>query len=274
MIRIQGFTSKPITIFVATLLLGSCTTTNLDISNSNLVNSIAYTSALTILQRQNIKSGQYTSSCKTGTRKKILNYPNYEGLPVEECVYENNKLIAYVVNLNPKPKQIATWVANACLSLKNANQRKCAKTLLTSMKKSNGYQFNIAGTVVESGKASGCPHGKHYYIQFRDGVTVRLEDEDRLCLFEERSIEQQKADSRSTNLRAYFYSRMSTLQLHQYEKITNTQLPKTTIRHIRRQQYHATLEWLAKSRESYITAWKTGNYSFLNYKAKSLVGEF
>jgi len=125
----------------------------------------------------------------------------YEGYPVYKCDYESvdagsgyfKPVSASVLILNPSAKQLAAWAIHAC-RVNGATDDKMLSCLISLRKhvaNSNGAQFPIAGSVIESICNSSTSTGsckKHpktnYEISaleprntiFRDGVAIYIEE--------------------------------------------------------------------------------------------------
>lgn len=120
--------------------------------------------------------------------------PGYKGFPTKRCRYKSadageghfERLSAEVILLNPSSKQLAAWSVSAC-SINNTPQAamaKCLSKLRDHVIGSNGAQFPVVGSVVESP----CSRGKERpsckglekddrsrrptHTWFRDGLSI------------------------------------------------------------------------------------------------------
>jgi hypothetical protein len=121
--------------------------------------------------------------------------PGYEEFPTKRCSYADADagngifpaLNAEVIVLNPSSRQLAAWSFHACRTngATDATMPKCLKELRDRIIKSNGAQFPVVGSVVESYCASSqqygdCPSLMKFHSPwlrprntwFRDGVSV------------------------------------------------------------------------------------------------------
>jgi hypothetical protein len=118
--------------------------------------------------------------------------PGYEGFPTKRCSYADTDagqglfpaLRAEVIVLNPSSRQLAAWSIHACRAngAQDSAMQKCLQNLRDHVVASNGAQFPIVGSVVESY----CNSSSHYgdcaktatqwrrprNTWFRDGVAV------------------------------------------------------------------------------------------------------
>jgi hypothetical protein len=127
-----------------------------------------------------------------------VSVPGYEGFPTRRCRYENadagagvfGSLVAEVVILNPSSTQLSIWSINACRSngAAESSMGKCLSSLRKHVVHSNGAQFPVVGSVVESycnssvryGACDELPKGDKWrrprHTWFRDGVSVDYKD--------------------------------------------------------------------------------------------------
>ena len=136
-----------------------------------------------------------------GGKCSDVTVPGYEGFPAKRCAYENADagagvfppLPAEVIVLNPSSEQLASWSVNACRTngALNPAMPKCLAALRNSIINSNGAQFPIVGSVVESYCNSSNKYGDCGKLKkksktnqwlrprntwFRDGVSVDYKD--------------------------------------------------------------------------------------------------
>lgn len=126
--------------------------------------------------------------------------PGYEEFPAKRCSYSTADagkgafplLAAEVIVLNPSSRQLASWSINACRTngAKDSEMPNCLSKLRSFILGSNGAQFPIVGSAVESYCNSGAYGGceglakvskTHKGLQprhtwFRDGVSVDYSD--------------------------------------------------------------------------------------------------
>ena len=86
--------------------------------------------------------------------------PGYEGYPTKRCAYDDADagagvypaLHAQVILLDPSSRQLAAWSIHACRSngAGDAAMPVCLTKLRTDALKSNGAQFPVVGSIVES----------------------------------------------------------------------------------------------------------------------------
>ncbi len=138
--------------------------------------------------RSRYTEGKSASDCRDVT------VPGYEGFPTQRCTYENADagvgmfpaLKAQVIILDPSAQQLAAWSINACRvnGATDASMPKCLDRLRNNIIVSNGAQFPVVGSVVESycnssgayGECKSLPKNSPWlrprHTWFRDGVSV------------------------------------------------------------------------------------------------------
>ncbi|MER8665450.1 hypothetical protein NKH34_30660 [Mesorhizobium sp. M1148] len=141
--------------------------------------------------------GRYTEGTG-GKACRDVAVPGYEGLPTKRCTYAEADagkgrfppLNAEVIVLNPSSQQLASWSINACRTngAPAAAMPKCLEKLRNSIESSNGAQFPVVGSVVESYCNSSNKYGacgtldetsvwlRPRHTWFRDGVAVDYKD--------------------------------------------------------------------------------------------------
>lgn len=97
--------------------------------------------------------------------------PGYEGFPTKRCIYASVDagkkaflpLSAQVILLQPSAQQLASWSVQACRAVgaNNSQMPTCLAELRSHVMNSNGAQFAVAGSVVESrcNSSSAYPNG-------------------------------------------------------------------------------------------------------------------
>lgn len=123
----------------------------------------------------------------------------YEGFPTKRCAYDNvdagaglyPPLHAQVILLDPSSRQLAAWSIHACRinGATDATMPGCLEALRAHVIGSNGAQFPVVGSVIESycnssrlyGNCSDLRKAKSPWIRprhtwFRDGVSVDYKD--------------------------------------------------------------------------------------------------
>lgn len=225
-------------------------------------------------------------ACIPGTGTLDTHVQGYEGLPVKRCVYwygrPNVLPKALVYTLYPTKEQLAKWVEKACSSISSVPQETCGKGLVGYMSSSNSLTYVVKGNFLElGGDISGCPDsGRVYNVQFRDGINVAIPnvpaapggDKYKLCWDGNLAIDEQEADAAQSDVNYYFLGRVAMIDLDDYERLTDTQVPTTTEHDDGRGRDHPSAEWGRLNRESYINAIKTGDYTMLDLIAKQLYG--
>lgn len=120
-----------------------------------------------------------------------VSVPGYEDFPTMRCSYASldagkrpffQPLPAEVIVLNPSSEQLAAWGIHACRINDAADMSKCLVSLRDHVKRQNGAQFPVAGSVVESkcstmeAGCDGLPDDSVLraprHTWFRDGVSV------------------------------------------------------------------------------------------------------
>ncbi|MBC2807012.1 hypothetical protein C3Y94_028195 [Rhizobium ruizarguesonis] len=118
----------------------------------------------------------------------------YAGLPVKRCFYPRTQtankhrnsatLIAVVWMLNPDPPTIAKWIGAACPKIDVESEADCGRRIASYVLTQNGAQFPVAGHVLETQSEAGCAVSVPgcegdvlIYLPFRDGVTVKLQND-------------------------------------------------------------------------------------------------
>lgn len=136
-------------------------------------------------------AGRYLEG--TGTCTDVV-VPGYERFPTKRCSYETadagegvfDPLPAQVIVLNPSAQQLAAWSINACRANGAQDQSiiSCSGEIRKHVVSSNGAQFPVAGSVVESYCNSSTRYGscedldptsewrRPRHTWFRDGVSV------------------------------------------------------------------------------------------------------
>lgn len=208
----------------------------------------------------NIRPGQYVAgSCKNS------NIPdhNYDEFTVLRCTYKQQPLSGVVYVLNPTAKQVAVWIASACLTNNLAEEADCARRLTSHMRRSNSFIFPIAGDVIEPagslGRSCANKHGNgdvlvHTY--FRDGVTIETE-RDFTC--ESYQISEEEADTEAFKKpkKVMNVGRVAAIHRELYAKLMEVSTPTDD-------------QWRTIVRDSYLDAIRTGNYTLLNLVARHL----
>lgn len=119
-----------------------------------------------------------------------VGFEAYVGLPVQRCLYSRSQektdhrnaatLTAVVWMLNPDDAHLAKWIGTACKKAKASSKSDCGRKLAYYILKQNGAQFAVAGHVIETQREAGCDSciaDALIYLPFRDGVTVKLQDD-------------------------------------------------------------------------------------------------
>jgi hypothetical protein len=150
--------------------------------------------AATIVAWSKTTRGRYTEGT-TPDACTDVKVSGYEGFPTKRCKYESADagkgifpaLPAEVIVLNPSAKQLAAWSIAACRTngAKDAAMPDCLERLLSHVVRSNGAQYPVAGSVVESYCNSSSSYGtcesllkskgdglRPRHTWFRDGVSI------------------------------------------------------------------------------------------------------
>jgi len=123
-----------------------------------------------------------------------LGLEKYAGLPIKRCFYPRSQiasnhtnaatLIAVVWMLNPEATTIAKWIGTACTKAGVKSEAECGRRIARYVLTQNGAQFPVAGHVLETQSEAGCPVSVAgcegdvlIYLPFRDGVTVKLQND-------------------------------------------------------------------------------------------------
>jgi hypothetical protein len=109
-----------------------------------------------------------------------LNYPKWEGFPVQLCHYEEQSKIdpkqivtAKTYMLLPSSDMLARWTVTACADVGSTDTKKCIETLVSTAKiASSGNIFPVAGYIPESRSSAGGAGHEILCLPFRDGVTA------------------------------------------------------------------------------------------------------
>lgn len=102
-------------------------------------------------------------------RCRKAQYPGWEGFPLRRCRYSVPDVLGHksteVIMLNPRARQLARWMNNACEGRAEGCQSLLAERILLQ----SSAQFVVAGVVLEDMR----PVDRHYEMYcFRHGVRV------------------------------------------------------------------------------------------------------
>ncbi|SCM79566.1 conserved exported hypothetical protein [uncultured Pleomorphomonas sp.] len=230
---------------------------------ADIEGSVAYKAALSAVGAKLEPGSRYTDNCLQGSGTISKEYKGYEGYPVKRCVYVQGELTGLNYTMHPSKEQLSRWIAYACIRTGTKKQADCGTTLFNELWDNNNAQFNVAGNVIEKGKAANCDEPSILYnIEFRDGVTVKLASETFICLKGARSIAQQEADAVGIIEKYRNWARVAALHINVYDKITGKKLTDLD------QQK----PWGKYSQLVQLTAWDDGVNALLNVKAESIYG--
>lgn len=209
----------------------------------------------------------YMAERKIRTERHL---PGWEGFPVQLYEYHTGRdtvagvrKVGRVYLLNPSPKKLATWIANACCHTTGALDYRHSQQLLRWIAGQSGGQFPVLGVVYEAMER---PQVYYPYL-FKDGVTVYLADSTWFA-----------ADQHCTEA-----------QLNHYLTLTNRDLKPYTGRYARicsttREQYlhnggteavgrsttreERVVHWLEVVRQLYQQAWRSDRNALIEAWAR------
>lgn len=211
---------------------------------------------------------------------------DYKGLPVQDCSpvrpTEANptlQLKGRALLLLPTASQAAEWIVSACESQKQKGEalRQCARKVLAVVNGQNNLQYVISGTIHEpkwygfdrqDRKSKKCVATKEEEVlySFRDGITVRLKEQDRTSFRSGpeagcRAAQPDDLDALLTIEPIHFanYGRMAGLSRNVYAACTG-------------QSAISDEQWRDIVRSSFIEAWNEKTYSLMNIVAKAVLG--
>lgn len=220
---------------------------------------------------------RYLDNCIDGSGTITTTFPNYEGIEIKRCIYEQGGLKALVYTYMPSKIQFATWVTNACSQVKVEKRVACINFFSdrganSAIYGSNGVQFPVLGNVIEDREGGNCSLGHNYYnIFFKDGITIQLIDNP-MCIPGNISIENQEQLMRRGISKFYFVSRISAINDETFERMSGTRIPRLNVQHQRNHKFFPTEKWGELSRENLKTAISTGEDRFLTYRALHIFG--
>lgn len=102
-----------------------------------------------------------------------LDYPQWQGFPVQRCAYFDGGVKAETYMLNASADQLARWTVTACTDVGSKDLAACARVLSHSIIEASSGVFPVAGFIPEPAAAAGGKGGQILCLLFRDGVTVR-----------------------------------------------------------------------------------------------------
>ncbi|NEJ24585.1 hypothetical protein GR247_31205 [Rhizobium leguminosarum] len=192
-----------------------------------------------------------------------VGFEDYAGLPIQRCLYARSQtkteyrkaatLIAVVWMLNPDAARVAKWIGTACKKAKASSKSDCGRKLAYYILKQNGAQFAVAGHVLETQSEAGCDDclaDALIYLPFRDGVTVKLQDE--------------LADRRQ----ATFTDEKEALDAAEKSLVDPTTFQKVgnigRVGNIYRLDGEPAPEWLVRNRTTYLKALNGASYELLD----------
>lgn len=185
----------------------------------------------------------------------------YAGFPVQRCLYEQGGLVAVVYVLNAEARDVARWVANACLSAGRGDDAACAAALVRRIRISNGFIFPVAGDVLERARDAGPGCASRYgdaivHVYFRDGVTIETE---RGYTCETYAISEADAEAEAFKSPAETFNvgRIAALSRADYARLAGVPRPDDAA-------------WRAIVRDSYLNALRTGRYTLLDLAAREI----
>ncbi|MBP2490908.1 hypothetical protein JOH50_006704 [Rhizobium leguminosarum] len=192
----------------------------------------------------------------------------YESLPVARCVYPRSQtkteyrealtLTAVVWMLNPDAATLAKWIGGACSKAKAEPTSSCGRKFAAFILNQNGAQFAVAGHVIETQKEAGCEAcvtDALIYLPFRDGITVKLQDDDPKNRRQKPFADEREAAEAAEKT----LSDPATFQpIGDIGRVGN----------IYRLPHESDLDWLARNRSTYLLALQSGSYDFLDQEVE------
>lgn len=181
-------------------------------------------------------------------------WPLYGDLPVIRCKYGLGGQRAEVVMLNPGPRRLTQWLADACQGL-NENLTTCMNRGYRQILHQSGGQFPVTGVVLED--MSG--NGKGEAFAFREGVTIRISTfgtgTESII-----SASQVQAAMTATAMYTYTYGRPISVtrdQMTTYARKEGLTIPVLGTSSERKNNWHVLIG------EMYRDSWKTGRSHIL-----------
>jgi hypothetical protein len=129
----------------------------------------AHIDAVTRAQRSAYIISSATNGCPI-LNKDTFGWP---GAKLKECEYAvadptlDHARVGYAILLDVSAERIAAWVENACAKIPTTDQEICFTKVLGAGNENSGFQFAVAGNVLENMGGAGY---KNYY--FRNGMTA------------------------------------------------------------------------------------------------------
>ncbi|MFF0952158.1 hypothetical protein ACFYE9_32430 [Rhizobium leguminosarum] len=192
----------------------------------------------------------------------------YAGLPVKRCFYPRSQiaskhrnaatLIAVVWMLNPDAPTIAKWIGTACTEADVASEADCGRRIARYVLTQNGAQFPVAGHVLETQSEAGCAVSVPgcegdvlIYLPFRDGVTVKLQND---------SPDQRRKETFADEKEALGAAEETLSDPASFQSVGDI----GRIGNIYRLPKEKRLDWLERNRGTYLKALNGTSYEFFD----------
>ena len=220
------------------------------------------------LRCERMLKGAYMADRRLATCRNIA---GWKGYPVRLYEYHTGVDVRIgtpktgrVYLLNPSPRKLARWIANASWRATGGLDYRHTQRLIEWIGGQSGGQFPVAGVVYEAMERA----GEYYPYLFRDGVTVYLRDStlkatDEHCTDAQLDRYLHLSDS---DLQPYTgrYARISSTTREQYTEAGGTDAVGTSTSRSTR-----SIAWLNTVRRLYQQAWRSDRNLLIEAWAKA-----